>query len=161
MSGGTANSSNFTTVQGGLSYKATYSGDSNYFGSTGDCEPLTVEKLGAKGCTPGYWKQSQHFDSYVGYSPTDSFETIFGRDAYTGDPSLLAVLNFGGGGLEALGRHTVAALLNSSSPSVNYKYTSSQVISMFQQAFDSHNATTIENTKNLLEAAHSGGCPIS
>ena len=33
---------------------------------------------GGEGCTPGFWKQDQHFDSWVGFAPTDSFETVFG-----------------------------------------------------------------------------------
>ena len=34
--------------------------------------------LGGEGCTPGYWKQSQHFDSYpAGYSPDDLFDDYF------------------------------------------------------------------------------------
>ena len=35
---------------------------------------------GGEGCTPGFWKQDQHFDSWVGFAPTDSFETVFGVD---------------------------------------------------------------------------------
>src|SRR5262245_29821740 len=40
-----------------------------------ECSPEEIA-----GCTPGYWKQSQHFDSWVGHSPNDSFEAVFGRD---------------------------------------------------------------------------------
>jgi hypothetical protein len=43
---GIADPSTSTIVAaGGLSYRAVYSGDNNYFGSTGDCEQLTALKL--------------------------------------------------------------------------------------------------------------------
>ncbi len=63
---------------------------------------------GGEGCTPGYWKQSQHFDSWTGYSPSTQFSAVF-ENAFPGK-TLLQVLEQGGGGLNALGRHTVAAL---------------------------------------------------
>jgi hypothetical protein len=119
------------------------------------------EQLGGEGCTPGFWKQPQHFDSWVGFAPTDSFESVFGRDAYSGSPTLLEVLSTGGGGLSALGRHAVAGLLNATNPDVDYAFTSSQVIQMFQSAFDSGDAAVIEETKNALDAANNGGCTIS
>ena len=118
------------------------------------------DNQGGEGCTPGYWKQAHHYDSWVGYAPNQSFEGVFGRDAFSGDPTLGAVLGFGGGGLKALGRHTVAALLNASSPDVSYEYSKSEVISMFQAAFDS-GGSAVESTKNLFEAANEAGCPLS
>src|SRR5690606_20729171 len=78
---------------------------------------------GGEGCTPGYWKQSQHFDSWVGYLPTQTFSSVFGWNGF-GNMTLLGVLGQGGGGTKALGRHAVAALLNSASNSgVSYDLT--------------------------------------
>jgi len=66
---------------------------------------------GFEGCTPGYWKQPQHFDSWPSpYVPGMAFEDVF--DDVFGSSTLLDALKFKGGGLQALGRHTVAALLN-------------------------------------------------
>lgn len=62
-----------------------------------------------QGCTPGYWKQKQHFDSWVGYAPTDNFNTVFGVGP---DITLLEALKAKGGGENAFLRHAVAALLN-------------------------------------------------
>ena len=39
---------------------------------------------GGEGCTPGFWKQEQHFDSWVGFAPTDSFDAVFGVDVTLG-----------------------------------------------------------------------------
>jgi hypothetical protein len=36
-------------------------------------------------CTPGFWKQSQHFDSWTApYDPTDLFSAYF-EDAFPGE----------------------------------------------------------------------------
>ena len=61
-----------------------------------------------EGCTPGYWRQCQHLDSWIGYRPSDHFNTVFGVTNYVdsvGRPyTLLDVLrgisgnlNYGGG----------------------------------------------------------------
>jgi len=114
----------------------------------------------AEGCTPGYWKQDHHFDSWVDFDPSDSFEDVFGRDV-PGDPSLLQALQQGGGGLTALMRHAVAALLNASSPDVDPVpafNTTAEVIAAFQAAFDSGDYST---TKDLFETSNQSGCPLN
>jgi hypothetical protein len=127
--------------------------------------PTTDTPKGTQGCTPGYWKQEQHFDSWVGYTTGQSFESIVGRNVFANsDPSMLTVLGLNGGGLNALSRHTAAALLNAAAGSgVNYAYTTAQIIAGFQAAFDSGNANTIEAQKNLFDAANNGvgGCPLN
>lgn len=113
---------------------------------------------GGQGCTPGYWKQSQHFDSWVGYTPGQSFEAVFGRDV-AGTPTLLQALGMNGGGINALMRHATAALLNASTGSgVNYGMTAAQVISAFQAAYDSGD---YETQKNLFAARNEAGCPLN
>jgi len=108
------------------------------------------------GCTPGYWKQDQHFDSWVGYAPGDSFEAVFGRNV-PGTPSLLDALKLGGGGLKALMRHATAALLNASNPHVSSPYSAGDVIALFQKAFDSGD---YESTKDTFEGLNQTGCPL-
>src|SRR4051812_5285055 len=108
------------------------------------------EKLGTQGCTPGYWKQSHHFDSWpAGIAPTDLFGPTFLNTSTFATMTLLAVLEQGGGGDKALGRHAVAALLNALSPGVDYPYTSAQVQWMVFTALASNDAKTIEATKDL------------
>jgi hypothetical protein len=113
---------------------------------------------GGQGCTPGYWKQSHHFDSWQGFAPTDKFETVFGRNAFPGDPTLVQIAANGGGGINALGRHTVAALLNAASSGVNYDLSVAQVIAAFQAAFDSGN---LEAQKNIFSGFNEQGCPLN
>jgi len=110
---------------------------------------------GGQGCTPGYWKQKQHFDSWVKYKPTDSFAAIFGVPY---NLTLLQALEKGGGGKEALGRHAVAALLNAAANGVSYYYIEREIIAMVQQAWATGN---YETPKNLLAAENERGCPLN
>jgi hypothetical protein len=115
------------------------------------------QRSGGQGCTPGYWKQPQHFDSYAApYAPTDQFSAYF-EDAFPG-LTLRDVLAQGGGGLNALGRHTVAALLNSASPNVSFAFTSQDVIDAFNGVFPGGDYETL---KDQFEAQNQSGCPLS
>jgi hypothetical protein len=115
---------------------------------------------GTQGCTPGYWKQSQHFSSWTNpYAPSTLFDSAFARTVFPGK-NLLDVLKTGGGGLNALGRQAVAALLNSVSNNVDYLYSSTQVISALQAAVDNGGAQIIESQKNAFEAENQRGCPL-
>lgn len=110
-----------------------------------------------QGCTPGYWKQSQHFDSWpAAYTPNMSFDAVF-ADAFPG-MTLLQVVGQGGGGLKALGRHTVAALLNAGNADVQNGLTTTQVIAAFNAAFASGD---YETQKNIFEGLNELGCPLN
>ncbi|MCJ7706856.1 MAG: hypothetical protein MUO38_04470 [Anaerolineales bacterium] len=76
---------------------------------------------GREGCSPGFWKQPQHFDSWPArFQPGDSFAAVFlGLDG-PAEPTLLQSLEMGGGGLNALMRQSTAALLNAASPAVEF-----------------------------------------
>jgi hypothetical protein len=111
---------------------------------------------GGEGCTPGFWKQSQHFGWWTApYTPTTQFSAVF-ENAFPGK-TLLDVLKQGGGGLKALGRHTVAALLNAASPSVDNGLTPQQVIDAFNSVFPGGD---YEGLKNRFEGQNEAGCPL-
>src|SRR3989344_677719 len=99
-----------------------------------------------QGCSPGYWKQDQHFDSYNIYGPTDLFDTVFDETVFPG-MTLVDVLSQGGGGINALGRIITGALLNADSIP-DYPGTAGDVISDFQGVFpgtkDAYNALKAE-----------------
>jgi hypothetical protein len=124
-------------------------------GTLGAIPPI----LPAEGCTPGYWKQKHHFDSWEGYAPTDLFADVFGRSA-AGVDTLEDALRAGGGGIKALVRHSTASLLNASSGDVNAVAftTTAEVIAAFQAAFDSGD---FEPSKDAFEAANEEGCPLN
>ena len=73
---------------------------------------------------------------------------------------MLDVVSTGGGGVEALSRHAVAALLNASHPLVGYPMTAFAVIQAYQVAVDSRNAAAIEAQKNVFDAFNNAGCTI-
>lgn len=122
------------------------------FGNVYTCEPPPPS--GGEGCTPGYWKQDHHFDSWVGYATDDSFDTIFGVDV---GGTLLDALNMKGGKDKALMRHAAAALLNASG-GVSYLYSEEEIIAMVQEAFASGD---FNGTKALFETQNEAGCPLN
>jgi hypothetical protein len=120
-----------------------------------------------EGCTPGFWKQTQHFDSWVGFEPGDFFEAVFGVEDVTvraggqdtiDNPTLLQALNATGGGVNALARHAVAALLNASNPDVDFEFTTAEVIALVQEAFETGD---FERIKDILAAENERGCPLN
>ncbi len=109
-----------------------------------------------EGCTPGYWKQSQHFGNWSApYTPNTLFADVF-ENAFPGK-TLLEVLRLNGGGLSALGRHTVAALLNASSAEVGYAYSAADVIAKFNAVYPGANYETL---KNEFEHYNEMYCPL-
>ena len=149
-------------VVGGVLAKLGPAGSNNFYqaqqrlvtheeGGTYPCTP--------QGCTPGYWKNHLSAWGVTGYAPGNDFYTVFGVNV-TGNYTLLAALDLGGGGVNALKRHAVAALLSSAHPSVFYPYSTTEVLAMVKAAILSNSASTIEATKNLLDAANNSGCPL-
>ena len=115
-----------------------------------------VTTAGGEGLTPGFWKQCQHFCAWNGYSPSQNYNAVFGVQD---DPrlTLLGALSRGGGGVNALGRHAVAALLNSSHSNISYAYTAAQIIAMVRGAYA---AGTFESVKNLFAAQNELGANL-
>lgn len=124
------------------------------------------------GCTPGYWKNHVYMWAKCQY-PTghpkapgailssDLFEEAFvlSVTSILDGKTLLEVSTLGGGGVRALGRHAVAALLNATHPDVKYySYSAWDVIHMVQDAISSGDSELIEDTKDRLEAANESSC---
>ena len=77
-------------------------------------------------CTPGYWNQPHHFDSWEKYEPKDNYRDVFGVGP---NMTLLQALKAGrkhpdiNTGLEAAYvRHSVAALLNAALTDPHHDY---------------------------------------
>lgn len=112
------------------------------------------------GCSQGYWKSHEAAWEVTGYSTTANFDNIFGCHAFGCDMTLMEALWLGGGGLNALGREAVAALLNAAHPGVDYPLTPEEVIQKVRQAIE---AGVYESTKNELEEYNEdaiSGCPL-
>lgn len=147
---------------------------------TVNCAPA-----GGQGRTPGFWKQEHHFGHWPApycaknqpacpCGPATKFCDIFncaaagsgcdneenGVNAAYGNKTLLQVLNQGGGGFYALGRHAVAALLNSAHPQVDYAFDTALVISKVNMAIANCNPGPTKNelaAENELEGGPLGG----
>jgi hypothetical protein len=127
----------------------------------------TTTPPGNEGCTPGFWKQPQHFDSWPDELSQDTtlLEAGFigtGND----DATLLEALSFQGGptvqdAKNILLRAAVAALLNSFT--VDYPLTTAEVISMVNEALATNDRATILALAELLDGFNNGegGCPLS
>jgi cysteine-rich repeat protein len=134
--------------------------DGNLVNGDGCSALCEIEKPDdGQGCTPGYWKQAHHFDSWKNYTPNTLFLTAFGENAFPG-LRLIDVLRLEGGGLNALGRHVVAALLNTASGEVDYGQTPQDIIDAFNATYP---GTKEEYTalKNSLAADNERGCPLN
>ena len=118
--------------------------------------PPPPPPTGDQGCTPGYWRQDHHYDSWEGFSPTDSFNDVFGVDSSFG--TLGEAVWARGGQENALTRHAVAAILNDSNSDVAYAYTFDQIIEGVQEAFDSG---VFNPFKDQLDEANNAGCPLN
>jgi hypothetical protein len=140
----------FLAIGGGSALAITTSGGSNSTSTSAN----TQYNTGGQGCTPGYWKN--HTDVWTGYSPSDSFNAVFGVN-YNSSLTLGGALNLGGGGFEALARHAAAALLNAASGDVNYGLEETQIKTLVQQAFATNNP---EPTKNTFDQLNNVGCSI-
>ena len=106
-----------------------------------------------EGCGLGVWKN--HKGAWPdAYSPNDLFDDVF-EDTFPG-MTLLDVLRQGGGGTRALGRHTVAALLNAASKKVNYRWNDDEVIELYNDTVPNGD---VERTKDRFEYWNERGCP--
>ena len=106
-----------------------------------------------EGCGQGFWKN--HASAWpTAYSPDDLFDDIF-EETFPRQ-TLMDVLNQGGGGVRALGRKTVAALLNAASDRVHYRFTEREVIGKFNEASPDGR---VEWLKKLFEYNNELGCP--
>jgi hypothetical protein len=111
----------------------------------------TTTPRGEEGCTPGFWKN--HPEAYPApYSPTTTLGSVFtGLSPEYASLTFDQALNLGGGGLNALLRQAVAALLNASSPDVDYPLTEAEVIAMTNHAIASGD---YESVKDLFDEAN-------
>lgn len=131
---------------------------------------------GFEGCTPGYWKQEHHFDSWTApYYPNMLMTTagfIFpnGQGIF-GDldqQTLLEALNYGGGetiqeAAQILMRAAVASLLDAASSDVDYPLTVGEVIDMTNAALASKDRQIMLDLGHELDDYNNGpdGCPLN
>ena len=119
-----------------------------------------------EGCSPGFWKNPSRW-TLTGFKTGDKFFDVFHRtvtlkvdNKQVTNPTLLQAIKAQGGGINALARQSVAALLNAAHPTVDPEPafdTTKEVIKAFQAAFDSG---IFNPTKDLLETSNHRGSEI-
>lgn len=161
------------TVGGSFSTSLDFRFDGS--GAIDDIQVCRMAERGGEGCTPGYWKQTQHFGSWpeeFETSPVDPetfrFDQAFAEACTVAtqlqrpesgelcDLTLLAALKLKGGGINALGRHAAAAWLNTQS--VDFHYTQLEVETNVMAALA---RMEYEATKDALAAANEADCPLN
>jgi hypothetical protein len=135
--------------------------------TTTSAPTTTTAPPGEEGCTPGFWKQPQHLDAWVTYSPGQTLESVFDvPDAFGLDSvTLLAALDFEGGpttadAAEVLLRQAVAALLSAASPDVDYPLTEAEIIAAVNAALASGDRDTILALAEELDTFNNLFCPL-
>lgn len=127
------------------------------------------------GCTPGYWKAPQHFDSWAatGLTTTQSVGSLFANASlYTLDGKALSnytlrqALNFQGGetltgAAEILLRAAVAAQLNARHPDVGAPLAAAAMIDAVNAALASGDRNTILSLATTLDNNNNAGCPLN
>ncbi|MFT7487411.1 MAG: hypothetical protein ACI9F9_003272, partial [Candidatus Paceibacteria bacterium] len=132
------------------------------FASAQDCQ---------EGCTPGYWKtHPERWDGVGADEYTDtikhqlSFNAVLGvtpaQSGKTDAVSLLEAAGTGAGDLDALGRHTAAALASADSP-ILYPMDVATVIGLYRDAVGADEGDeTVLSVHLLLAEANEAGCPL-
>ncbi len=136
------------------------------FDGSGAVDDIMVCKAlerGDEGCTPGYWKQDQHFGNWpvnpYSYTFGEAFAVACGLMSYPArspdddlgdicDILLLDALSLRGGGVNALSRHAAAGWLNATT-SVLYPWSTAEVEAAF-----------MAGNKDVLEDANESYCPL-
>lgn len=142
-----------------------------------DCAELCPEPSGGdEGCTPGFWKNNgdKHGASaWDCFSPDTLFSVVFslkeplkirgkGQRTIT-DPALLQALGANGGGVNAMVRHGVAAMLNACSDCVDYAIGDPlQVIFMIEDTLNEvPGALTVDELHSMFAENNEAGCPVN
>lgn len=130
-----------------------------HWGDTLNIEGTVITGEWHCGCSHGFWKTHPDEWEATAYDPGASFNSTFEREAFDPDRTLLDALELEGGGLNALAREAVAAVLNAAHPEVDYPLMPEEVIVKVQWAIDN---TDYEATKDELGGYNNdiGGCPL-
>jgi hypothetical protein len=149
------------------SSSSTSSSTSTSTSTTTSTTTTTTVPPGQEGCTPGFWKQPQHLDAWVTYTPGQTLESVFDvPDAFGLDNvTLLEALSLEGGpttadAAEILLRQAVAALLNAASPEVDYPLTEAEIIAQVNAALASGDRDTILALAEQLDTFNNLFCPL-
>ncbi len=145
----------------------------------GELPPPPPPVVGGEGCTPGFWRQPHHYAFWaapyvpgvttwgeVFDAPQDAAVPGNGRGNAAGRATsgalasgtlLSEAVQLTGGGVNALARHAVAALLNAASADVAYDLSVDEIIDLVNRALASGD---VNGAKDLLEGLNEQGCTV-
>jgi hypothetical protein len=122
------------------------------------------DPVGGEGCSPGFWSRRADVARFpsawpsTGYNPSGDLDAEFEVvPPYTTHMTLLDAQNSRSGGLNALARQAVAALLNSAHPGIDFDLNVDEVRTAFLTALESGDFKPAEK---LLKDLNDQGCPI-
>jgi hypothetical protein len=123
-----------------------------------DCGLVPPPDGGGEGCTPGFWKnRGRRIGAWdlTPYALHDNYDLTFGTAVFGSSTLLEVIRNRPDVGVphdlyKALGRHSVAAVLNASHPDVDYDMSAADVIALTASAFASNDLGVIEDAKDTL-----------
>jgi hypothetical protein len=142
-----------------------------------DTNSATCQVPGNQGCTPGFWKNNaRNWGANAwgcGLSPDMPISYIFwlneplvirgnGKSTIT-DPTLLEALDANGGGVNAMIRHGIAAILNACSPCVTYAINDPiQIVYMIEDTLNGvPGAYTVDELHYMFAGYNEAGCPVN
>jgi SdrD B-like domain len=126
--------------------------------------------VGSEGLTPGFWKNNatKHDASAwsgTGYYLYQTLGQVFNlagtQFASLSNVTLVQALSLNGGGVNALMRHAVSALLNAAHSEIDYPLSQTQIVNQVNAAIASGDAKVIENLKNKLDSFNNLGADLN
>jgi hypothetical protein len=176
-SGDTVSFQEIISVDPGAECDASYNALVTFFsnsypaeGSTIGTQTITItvpcgeEETGTEGCSLGYWKN--HPGCWECYGPDTPFSEVFDMEISVGKgkkaadgPTLMEALNGNGGGVTALARQAVAALLNACDPDIDYPLPEAEIINGVHYLLTEGSAGEISEAAEYLDYFNNLGCP--
>lgn len=134
------------------------------------CRYVNQFNPGDEGCTPGYWKQEQHFGSWTNppYDPYSTqlqdvfnFAGVNGQIGGLADDLMLDALSYSGGSgklgaAQIMLRAAVAAVLNAANGGVQYAFTLGEVINDVNEQLQSGTRDSMLALATQLDDANNG-----
>jgi Ca2+-binding RTX toxin-like protein len=160
QAGSHTNTATVTAFEPRTVQTATSSNTASYFGRTG-----------AEGHTPGFWKTNVDTKGAIAWprtsagtlvlEPGQPVSSLFaGLPAPLADLTLVDALGLGGGGIDALLRHAVSAVLNAVHPWVSYPLSVQEIVTRVNAAIASSEAGAIDSLKNVLQGYNELGSDL-
>lgn len=127
--------------------------------SVEDAAAMFDDRDGCEGCSHGYWKNHPNAWGPTGFATTDIWDSVFSVQVFGPTFTLLDALKQGGGGVNALGRESTAALLNGQHDGVEYCFPSTS--RLFDDVKKAISIGAPSPLARRLDMLNNKGCPLN